>query len=1812
MPLTERQQMALLLEMTAKEFQEQNSKQENTTKAAEKSSKKKTQSKGDANKINKRNKRGETQLHLAAIKGDIDGVKSLIKKGADVSVTDYAGWTPLHEACNRGHYKIVKVLLKAGADVHAKGLEDDTPLHDAASNGHIKIVKILLKYGADPHRKNEDLESPIDVSSTKEITKFLEEYSSLPTSGKDAFHFVEDSSPELSSDDDLSSVKSLENERTLKTLEKSKKERDNNDNDINDDENDEDSSFLSHKRKKDIRKISDSEDDDDSDDDDIELSRISEMVKRKRLAKAEKSKKSLLTSTLEDDSEDDLEKRSVRRSSQSDTGKSPSKAWGKGNGDSKFAYVDKNSKSLKRKREPSRRDSEVESSSKSKSQQGDYVDAKKIHKKRKKSSSYDDESPTKRKSKDATISKDISAKSSERKSKGLPDAGDTSVADVPLGDKEGQFIDFDKNPYISDISDAEVVDDEEERKGSRITSDMFRANIFTNAFDQLTVKDSLQDADLTSTMRATGEEVESKKEVESRKEFESRKEVDSRKEVESKKEVDSRKEGDSRRVNIVLERGVLEKHFEQNGSALHSKTKKSARDEDSKDLVKAGIKQDLTKHGRKKVPKDKSSRVVDPSAKRPRKKSESSSERYSIHELENEQKSMEEEQLTTPLDSFSKSLKDVEKKELKTSPSLEIKKEAGISGEKTDKPSDQTDRKLDTNASPKGKSLLTKQSEQEAPKISKKAKKKKSKRYDLDAGERFAEISSKGEIAIAESQPTKKRRLSEESITTDNRVKIEPLDVKGEDHSRTDSVPSFSKSKMKKEKNAVVYIKNIAHIVEEEAMEDPHKATAIGSVKEDSKSLSPSKRGEDSAFDGSGTLRNITEKEKKKEVKKEKWLEDSIKFTPESQEHYKRKRLEADSPKKNKKDQTGKIKMSSKAKDKVEEIVRDAKVLVTDGTKISESLGKLREKVSKSMQENRLQSKVLKEGKLDLKKDGDQSNKDVDRKETREHKKVLSKDGKDSKSNSSREKDSKQIDPVLKISPVKEATDNKTAVKKEQKTPVKSKEVDLKIWGFGVTSPVKMQKLSKVKEQRKAHSKEGKVKKVAKSVESKENVGKVKKSELPEILVTESSEATSTNAELQDPHPKKATEEPPNLTVVADEMKCNDFASPEILKYEEKINLTANENQVREIEVAEVEQYGREEPTGKAKSHSSFELESLGKAAFEASDATSMDSPQTSQKTFEATSTPTGETYNVANVSEKLSEPDECIKEEPTESVIDDEMLNAVSENERPAPMQDVQTVDEVATLEARDSTDVEEEPKNEDGGSPLLLDKLSELRAGSDLEDHLGPFHGTKLEETDIDMKELSHPEDTLKMLTQEINEHNTAAQADKYTAMKMTGHDFTMLSEQINEKIQRLSNRSFVSELSEEERQILSISMEIAEDLGQEGDSNVSSLAEPDKSIITSQPSNVESNNHDVSPVPVDETRCELSISEPDTFQSGAKDFTLTSSINTTAYSMTDSLATNVVDSKISIGKEESPKAVDPVVVKTSFPVSHHDVEVTRPLFARSRTVDLEPRGIAQVVADIDLNSISNCMLSSEKPVDTTMANTEASGFEESINEVSNDSHASKETKFSEENSRDRLKKKPSFVSQPTTWRKALFTEYGYSKPDLPVEFRNFTVIKGDYHSTEADIDNEDEVIKDVRLEELKQDHIIEMKRLNLCMEQELIRVESRFRGTCGNKKAINACSAIMYQKMEQYAKFAKNHSRKPQPNHSDAELEDLRHKSIREVLEKFIKKEEEMTKRHQQEMSSLEHQIAFEKTSRLGKEELLRKECFSAQRLSSIIFS
>uniref|UniRef100_A0A3P8T6P0 BRCA1 associated RING domain 1 n=1 Tax=Amphiprion percula TaxID=161767 RepID=A0A3P8T6P0_AMPPE len=127
--------------------------------------------------VMKRNHKGETPLHLAAIKGDVEAVKELLEQGADPNLKDNAGWTPLqHEACNLGHLAVVEVLISRGALLNTPGYENDSPLHDAVRNGHPAIVKLLVQFGAS---QNVNLygKRPADYAVSLEMLEIFQEAS---------------------------------------------------------------------------------------------------------------------------------------------------------------------------------------------------------------------------------------------------------------------------------------------------------------------------------------------------------------------------------------------------------------------------------------------------------------------------------------------------------------------------------------------------------------------------------------------------------------------------------------------------------------------------------------------------------------------------------------------------------------------------------------------------------------------------------------------------------------------------------------------------------------------------------------------------------------------------------------------------------------------------------------------------------------------------------------------------------------------------------------------------------------------------------------------------------------------------------------------------------------------------------------------------------------------------------------------------------------------------------------------------------------------------------------------------------------------------------------------------------------------------------------------------------------------------------------------------------------------------------------------------------------------------------------------------
>ncbi|MFC1842303.1 ankyrin repeat domain-containing protein, partial [Candidatus Dependentiae bacterium] len=97
-------------------------------------------------------------LSLACYRGNIEVVKLLLQKGADVNKADKDGQTPLHEACSCfcGKLDIVKVLLQNGADVNKANKNGLTPLYWACCRGKLDIVKCLLQNGAQINKGNDN------------------------------------------------------------------------------------------------------------------------------------------------------------------------------------------------------------------------------------------------------------------------------------------------------------------------------------------------------------------------------------------------------------------------------------------------------------------------------------------------------------------------------------------------------------------------------------------------------------------------------------------------------------------------------------------------------------------------------------------------------------------------------------------------------------------------------------------------------------------------------------------------------------------------------------------------------------------------------------------------------------------------------------------------------------------------------------------------------------------------------------------------------------------------------------------------------------------------------------------------------------------------------------------------------------------------------------------------------------------------------------------------------------------------------------------------------------------------------------------------------------------------------------------------------------------------------------------------------------------------------------------------------------------------------------------------------------------------
>lgn len=125
---------------------------------------------------------GRTPLHTAVTHGNLEMVKYLIKKRADVSAPDYSCDTPLHVAVffanSQGNLEIVKHLIKSGANVNARGRNGNTPLHKAVlcadKYRDVGTVRCLIENGANVNATNKDGDTALHIAGYMQYSEMIE------------------------------------------------------------------------------------------------------------------------------------------------------------------------------------------------------------------------------------------------------------------------------------------------------------------------------------------------------------------------------------------------------------------------------------------------------------------------------------------------------------------------------------------------------------------------------------------------------------------------------------------------------------------------------------------------------------------------------------------------------------------------------------------------------------------------------------------------------------------------------------------------------------------------------------------------------------------------------------------------------------------------------------------------------------------------------------------------------------------------------------------------------------------------------------------------------------------------------------------------------------------------------------------------------------------------------------------------------------------------------------------------------------------------------------------------------------------------------------------------------------------------------------------------------------------------------------------------------------------------------------------------------------------------------------------------------
>mmetsp|Transcript_9244 Transcript_9244/g.10553 ORF Transcript_9244/g.10553 Transcript_9244/m.10553 type:complete len:364 (-) Transcript_9244:214-1305(-) len=123
-------------------------------------------------------------LHAVAREGRLEELKTLLESSSNEisnkissNALDVSGQTPLHLAADRGHINCVKSLVLAGADIHSVDHDGISILQAGVISGDKDCCQLLLLLGSNPDQADHDGDTPRDsAQDDKEMRELFEKY----------------------------------------------------------------------------------------------------------------------------------------------------------------------------------------------------------------------------------------------------------------------------------------------------------------------------------------------------------------------------------------------------------------------------------------------------------------------------------------------------------------------------------------------------------------------------------------------------------------------------------------------------------------------------------------------------------------------------------------------------------------------------------------------------------------------------------------------------------------------------------------------------------------------------------------------------------------------------------------------------------------------------------------------------------------------------------------------------------------------------------------------------------------------------------------------------------------------------------------------------------------------------------------------------------------------------------------------------------------------------------------------------------------------------------------------------------------------------------------------------------------------------------------------------------------------------------------------------------------------------------------------------------------------------------------------------